>query len=133
MSQSEQFESLESFTTASSRTADKFVIRLKDRMREAISDLARASNQSMNAWIISQLENIILGKGEKLPRNLYYRDKPLPLWIPQIGQLVVWEDEIYGLADFEFIESVPMAVLRRDSKAKDDKVVDIGQLSPYFV
>lgn len=43
-------------TLYSSRTADKFVVRLPDGMRERIADVARDNHRSMNSEIISRLE-----------------------------------------------------------------------------
>ena len=40
----------------SSRTTDKFVVRLPDGMRERIADVARNHHRSMNSEIISRLE-----------------------------------------------------------------------------
>jgi predicted transcriptional regulator len=40
----------------SSRTADKFVVRLPDDMREKIAELARKHHRSMNSQIINWLE-----------------------------------------------------------------------------
>lgn len=41
----------------SSRTADKFVVRLPDGMREKISEVARIHHRSMNSEIICRLED----------------------------------------------------------------------------
>lgn len=41
---------------APSRTADKFVLRLPDGMRERVAEAARGSHRSMNSEIISRLE-----------------------------------------------------------------------------
>lgn len=43
-------------TLYSSRTADKFVVRLPDGMRERVGDAARKHHRSMNSEIISRLE-----------------------------------------------------------------------------
>lgn len=43
-------------TIYSSRTADKFVLRLPDGMRERICEVARNQHRSMNSEIISRLE-----------------------------------------------------------------------------
>lgn len=43
-------------TIYSSRTADKFVVRLPDGMRERIADVAKTHHRSMNSEIISRLE-----------------------------------------------------------------------------
>lgn len=39
-----------------SRTADKFVVRLPDGMREQIADIAKVHHRSMNSEIIARLE-----------------------------------------------------------------------------
>lgn len=44
----------------SSRTADKFVVRLPDGMRERIADVARNHHRSMNSEIIARLEQSML-------------------------------------------------------------------------
>jgi CMP-N-acetylneuraminic acid synthetase len=43
----------------SSRTADKFVVRLPDGMRERIAEVARTQHRSMNSEIIARLEQSI--------------------------------------------------------------------------
>lgn len=45
--------------TYSSRTADKFVLRLLDGMRDAIKDIADSQHRSMNSEIISWLEMVL--------------------------------------------------------------------------
>ncbi|SFI30110.1 Arc-like DNA binding domain-containing protein [Pseudomonas argentinensis] len=47
----------------SSRTADKFVVRLPDGMRERIADVARQHHRSMNSEIIARLEQSMLQEG----------------------------------------------------------------------
>lgn len=47
----------------SSRTADKFVVRLPDGMRERIADVARNHHRSMNSEIIARLEQSLLQEG----------------------------------------------------------------------
>lgn len=68
----------------SSRTADKFVVRLPDGMRERIADVAKESHRSMNSEIIARLE-ASLNSGEVI-------DPPLPEfetpWNPVVGALV---------------------------------------------
>ena len=49
--------------TYSSRTADKFVVRLPDGMRERIADVARHHHRSMNSEIIARLEQSMLQEG----------------------------------------------------------------------
>ena len=47
----------------SSRTADKFVVRLPDGMRERISEVARDHHRSMNSDIIARLEQSLVQEG----------------------------------------------------------------------
>ena len=51
--------------TFSSRTADKFVVRLPDGMRERIADVARNHHRSMNSEIIARLEHSLIQLGEE--------------------------------------------------------------------
>lgn len=46
--------------TTSSRDADKFVLRMPDGLRSQIADLARGSERSMNAEMISRLRQSII-------------------------------------------------------------------------
>ena len=41
----------------SSRALDKFILRLPDRMRDQIANAAKANNRSMNAEVVSRLQN----------------------------------------------------------------------------
>ena len=51
--------------TFSSRTADKFVVRLPDGMRERIADVARNHHRSMNSEIIARRERSLIQLGEE--------------------------------------------------------------------
>ncbi|QLF92500.1 Arc family DNA-binding protein [Pseudomonas sp. ABC1] len=47
----------------SSRTADKFVVRLPDGMRDRIAEVARNHHRSMNSEIIARIEQSLLQEG----------------------------------------------------------------------
>ncbi|WP_183167836.1 Arc family DNA-binding protein [Azomonas macrocytogenes] len=47
----------------SSRTADKFVVRLPDGMRDRIAEVARNHHRSMNSEIIARLEQSLFQEG----------------------------------------------------------------------
>ncbi|MBV2131461.1 Arc family DNA-binding protein [Pseudomonas sp. MAP12] len=47
----------------SSRTADKFVVRLPEGMRSRIAEVARHYHRSMNSEIIARLEKTLLAEG----------------------------------------------------------------------
>jgi plasmid stability protein len=52
----------------SSRTADKFVVRLPDGMREQVAEVARTHHRSMNSEIIARLElSLAQEEGSDLP------------------------------------------------------------------
>ncbi|MFC3606538.1 Arc family DNA-binding protein [Stutzerimonas tarimensis] len=47
----------------SSRTADKFVVRLPDGMRDRIAEVSRNHHRSMNSEIIARLEQSLFQEG----------------------------------------------------------------------
>lgn len=58
----------QSIPSRSSRTADKFVVRLPEGMRARIAEVARHYHRSMNSEIIARLEKTLLAEGS-LPGN----------------------------------------------------------------
>jgi FtsZ-binding cell division protein ZapB len=50
-------------TSYSSRTAEKFVVRLPEGMRERIAGVARNHHRSMNSEIIARLERSLVQEG----------------------------------------------------------------------
>lgn len=84
----------------SSRTADKFVVRLPDGMRERIAVVARNHHRSMNSEIIARLEaSLIVDEGAagkevevnhaSTPRQARAVIEP---WNPTIGRAVEWRE-----------------------------------------
>lgn len=53
----------QSLPSRSSRSADKFVVRLPEGMRARIAEVARHSHRSMNSEIIARLEKTLLSEG----------------------------------------------------------------------
>ncbi|MDH0749296.1 Arc family DNA-binding protein [Pseudomonas sp. GD03842] len=47
----------------SSRTADKFVVRLPEGMRERIAEVSKDNHRSMNSEIIARLEQSLIQEG----------------------------------------------------------------------
>ncbi|MBF8791632.1 Arc family DNA-binding protein [Pseudomonas monteilii] len=56
-------------TATNSRTADKFVVRLPDGMREQVAEVARKNHRSMNSEIIDRLEQSLLSAQFEPARN----------------------------------------------------------------
>ncbi len=56
-----------------SRTADKFVVRLPDGMRDRVADVARQNHRSMNSEIIDRLEQSLLAEELKAELTRAYR------------------------------------------------------------
>jgi hypothetical protein len=54
----------------SSRTAEKFVVRLPEGMRERIAGVARNHHRSMNSEIIARLERSLVQEGELQEESL---------------------------------------------------------------
>lgn len=72
----------------SSRTADKFVVRLPDGMRELIAEVARTNHRSMNSEIISRLK-ATLDQPDQPEHGVVEVDAPEgTVWNPSIGNLV---------------------------------------------
>lgn len=78
----------------SSRTADKFVVRLPDGMREKIAEVARTHHRSMNSEIISRLERSMLEDvgDDDVTSSSHIEELAAKLniqpWAPQVGQVV---------------------------------------------
>lgn len=76
----------------SSRTADKFVVRLPDGFREKVAEAARANHRSMNSEIISRLQNSMLADGTMCEDDALAVSATLEstdtLWLPVPGQPV---------------------------------------------
>lgn len=91
----------------SSRTADKFVVRLPDGMRERIAEVARVHHRSMNSEIIARMERTLLeddaAEGVEPTTLTHIEDLVAKLeiqpWAPQVGQVVRRRDsrEILGV------------------------------------
>ena len=71
----------------SSRTADKFVVRLPDGMREQIMEVAKENHRSMNSEIIARLK-----KSLEQPDGTMEIDGEGMLWNPSTGMLVKTPD-----------------------------------------
>jgi hypothetical protein len=106
----------------SSRTADKFVVRLPDGMRERIAEVARTHHRSMNSEIIARLERTLLdddaAEGVDVLPNTHIEELTAKLevqsWIPQVGQLVRRRDsqDILGtIAGFKMSSMGVMAMI----------------------
>lgn len=63
-------------TAYSSRTADKFVVRLPDGMRDRIAEVAREQHRSMNSEIIARLESSLQQDGVLIQDNSLRIDSP---------------------------------------------------------
>ncbi len=48
-----------------SRTADKFIVRLPEGMRERLAEAAKANDRSMTAEVVSALEAWLRGRGAR--------------------------------------------------------------------
>lgn len=85
----------------SSRTADKFVVRLPDGMRERIAEVARTHHRSMNSEIIARLEKSLVEGDDQATDRLDAQERakqgkparaPIEPWNPQIGRAVEWRE-----------------------------------------
>lgn len=68
--------SLKKNVAYSSRTADKFVVRLPNGMRDRIAEVARTQHRSMNSEIIARLEHSLENDGLQLHADNLRLDSP---------------------------------------------------------
>lgn len=81
--------------TYDSRTADKFVVRLPNGMREQIAEVARQNNRSMNSEIVRRIATSLASDGVDDQSPMLETGEEID-WIPQIGQLVVAQGTVRG-------------------------------------
>lgn len=98
----------------SSRTADKFVVRLPDGMREQIADVAKVNHRSMNSEIISRLS-----KSLATPENedgTVEVDGEGVLWNPSMGMLVKTPDGIGSIQGVHYArkDNIDTVMIRVD-------------------
>lgn len=89
----------------SSRTADKFIIRLPEGLRPRIAAVASQRNRSMNSEIVTILEAFY---GEKAHDNIIMAVPPEP-WQPVVGQLVrlrVEGEDLPGVYVLEGLQAI---------------------------
>ncbi|ARV77275.1 Arc-like transcriptional regulator [Pseudomonas phage Noxifer] len=137
----------------SSRTADKFVVRLPDGMREKIAERARIHHRSMNSQIISVLEKdlaIELTDDERALLELESHTNPdvkTPLQVGMAayydylndGKLAVgvvtgiaisMDDDVF--VTFDIVKNAPTLII--GSRADDKrKWFPVAQVKPYLI
>lgn len=126
----------------SSRTADKFVVRLPDDMREAIAEIARKHHRSMNSQIVSWMEICVEleENGIAVTRDsLMYAAKhlqeesevSLPSDLPIVNMPLIHDGKIWILEAYVFQGGELSVKLGRvDSEyAYRDKVVKVAALT----
>lgn len=77
----------------SSRTADKFVLRMPDGMRDQMAELAKNHNRSMNSEMITRLQKSL---DEASGESKGVAGSPDTLWNPSLHCLVRTKDGIIG-------------------------------------
>lgn len=116
--------------TYSSRTADKFVVRLPDGMRSLIEEVARGNHRNMNSEIISRLEKSLEVDSYGEDAGLVLDLPPVTGWIPQESQLVVARGRsgVFILARFYFDEddTKPRVMLVQNGAEFDASLDDIA-------
>ena len=122
----------------SSRTADKFVVRLPDGMRDLIDTVSKANHRSMHSEIISRLE-ISLNSDDVAADDAGTElslSNELPVatnWIPQAEQLVlaVGFRGVFVLKHFEFDKAGEIYV--KLTNGTDKPLVHIDKVAPFVI
>lgn len=116
----------------SSRTADKFVVRLPDGMRERIAEVARNHHRSMNSEIIARLERS-LNDPTQAEEDINTLDVPVDPWTPVEGMLVTFRKgpqagKPYMIHGFEFTQD-----LKLGADLDIGSITSLTALKPYLV
>ncbi|MNO12939.1 Arc-like DNA binding domain protein [compost metagenome] len=110
----------------SSRTADKFVVRLPDGMREQIADVAKDNHRSMNSEIISRLKKSL--DTPDSDGGTVEVDGEGVLWNPSLGMLVKTPDGIGAIEGVHYaskdnLDTVMIAVDGESYRLSDVKPI----------
>lgn len=125
----------------SSRTADKFVVRLPDGMREKIAEVARVHHRSMNSEIIARLEESLIQEDKANNPAMHVGTEdgtPMPVveaWVPVAGMLVCERldtSKVYGIKDFDIDGKGNLYAVLGSLKG-DEVTKPIGHLQPFVV
>ena len=119
--------------TYNSRTADKFVVRLPEGMRERLSDAARDRLRSMNSEIIHRLEDSF--KADAVESEPAQKDKYRGRWCPGVGELC--EHERFGVGKIEdFDIRIDGSVFARVTFGVDEHNIEVHPtplLQPFAI
>lgn len=112
----------------SSRTADKFVVRLPDGMREQIAEVAKESHRSMNSEIIARLKKS-LESGEQ-PDGTVEVNGEGQLWNPSVGMLVKTPDGIGAIQGVHYArkDNIDTVMVRVDEVS-----YSLGDIKPIWL
>jgi len=105
-----------------SRTADKFVVRLPDGMREQLRTVAGEHHRSMNSEIVARLQASFVVPEDPTPASPVHTGT----WNPAIGQLV---EGPFGISTIE-----AFAIIDYDLRAKvDGQYYKLTAMKPVMV
>lgn len=113
---------------ANSRTADKFVVRLPDGMRDDITDLAAQAHMSINSYmVLTLIEGLKRGHGGNNER-----------WSPHVGQLVILKDtdnnsDPWIIRGFTFDTTGEVAAEIEQLRGMTIRVIALSKLQPFVV
>lgn len=111
----------------SSRTADKFVVRLPDGMRERIADVAKEHHRSMNSEIIARLEKS-LGTPD-IEEGTVEVEAEGVLWNPSHGMLVKTPDGIGAIQGVHYSDNTLVTV----KIVVDGKSYPLSDIKPIWL
>lgn len=116
-----------------SRTADKFVVRLPDGMRERLASVARDHHRSMNSEIISRLERS-LNDPTQAEEDINMIDLPVDPWTPIEGMMVTFRKGVSAGVPDKLLRIMPdgKGGFRADLSGGATKV-QFSELKPYLV
>lgn len=120
----------------SSRTADKFVVRLPDGMREKVAQMAKGHHRSMNSEIIARLEKSLVDEGIIDVEEGELEPMPLEGWIPSVGQFVYKKaggKKIYGTIKAIFINDMGEMTAKVNNDLLGNFTEPLSKLRPVIL
>lgn len=126
-----------------SRTADKFVVRLPDGLRERIADVARNNHRSMNSEIIARLtrsldEDAVAERGESAVlaecRSPPESKARTVSWCPNVNEPVFHEKFGVGVINRMFVQDSKLyAEIHFEGSTDIFPLVAGGPIRPHII
>nr|WP_186211641.1 Arc family DNA-binding protein [Burkholderia gladioli] len=125
-------------TQPPSRTADQFVVRLPDGMRDQIAEAAKTNNRSMNAEIVSRLaDSFLQEQREKFGRPYQPAAPAINVTLDSRGYPISWDEINEHLAAIRKtgkfnVVSMNTSVITPELVSSSEREQESGDLADFY-